>query len=149
LSAAPTSISVIIPVQHGARFLSEALRSVKSQTLPADEIIVVDDGSSDGGMDIVRREHPDVVLVRQPGAGAAAVRNAGARRARCEALAFLDHDDVWLPERNAALLHAWSANPEADVICGAFRPAVEPGESDDARLSRAEGGQRHSWSARL
>jgi glycosyltransferase involved in cell wall biosynthesis len=141
LSAAPTSISVIIPVHNGARFLSEALRSAKSQTLPADEIIVVDDGSSDGSEDIVRREHPDVVLVRQPGAGAAAARNAGARRARCEALAFLDHDDLWLPERNAALLHAWSANPEADVICGAFRPAVEPGESDDERLSRAEGGQ--------
>jgi len=141
VSAAPTSISVIVPVHNGPRFLSEALRSVKSQTLPADEIIVVDDGSSDEGADIVRREHPDVVLIRRPGAGAAAARNAGAQRARCEALAFLDHDDVWLPERNAALLHAWSANPEADVICGAFRLLVEPGASDDERLSRAGGGQ--------
>jgi glycosyltransferase involved in cell wall biosynthesis len=141
MSAAPTSVSVIVPVHDGARFLSEALRSVNRQTLPAGEIIVVVDGSSDGSADIVRREHPDVVLVRQSGAGAAEARNAGAQRARCEALAFFDHDDVWLPERNAALLHAWSANPEADVICGAFRLLVEPGESDDERLSRAEGGQ--------
>ena len=141
MSAAPTSISVIVPVHNGARFLSEALRSVKSQTLPADEIIVVDDGSSDASADIVRREHPDVVLVRLLGADAAEARNVGAQRARYEALAFFDHDDVWLPERNAALLHAWSANPEADVICGAFRLAVELGESDDERLSRAEGGQ--------
>jgi glycosyltransferase involved in cell wall biosynthesis len=141
VSAAPTSVSVIVPVHNGTRFLSEALRSVKSQARPADEIIVVDHGSSDGSAEIVRREHPDVVLVRQAGAGAAAARNAGARRARCEALAFVDHDDVWLPERNAALLHAWSANPEADVICGAFRLLVEPGESDDERLSRAGGGQ--------
>jgi glycosyltransferase involved in cell wall biosynthesis len=141
VSAAPTSISVIVPVHHGAGFLSEALRSVKSQTLPADEIIVVDDGSSDESADIVRRAHPDVVLIRQPGAGAAAARNAGALRARCEALAFLEHDDVWLPERNAALLHAWGANPEADVICGAFSLLVEPGTSDDERLRLAEGGQ--------
>jgi GT2 family glycosyltransferase len=139
VSAVPTSISVIVPVHNGARFVSDALRSVKSQTLPADEIIVVDDGSSDGSADIVLREHPDAVLIRQPRAGVAAARNAGARRARCEALAFLDRDDLWLPERNAALLHAWRANPEADVICGAFRVLVEPGASDDERLRRAEG----------
>jgi hypothetical protein len=87
MSAAPTSVSVIVPVHDGARFLSEALRSVNNQTLPAGEIIVVVDGSSDGSADIVRREHPDVVLVRQSGAGAAEARNAGAQRARCEALA--------------------------------------------------------------
>ena len=138
--AAPTSISVIVPVHNGARFLSEALRSVKGQTLPADEIIVVDDGSSDGSADIVRRDYPDVILIRQPRAGAAAARNAGARRARCEALAFLDHDDLWPPDRNAALLQAWRAHPEADVVCGAFRLLVEPGASDDERLRRADGG---------
>lgn len=141
MTAAPASLTVIVPILNGTSFVSETLRSVKSQTLPADEIIVVDDGSSDESADIVRREHPDAVLIRQPGAGAAAARNAGARRARCEALAFVDHDDVWLPERNAALLHAWSANPEADAICGAFRLLGEPWASDDERLSRAEGGQ--------
>ncbi len=140
MSAAPTSVSVIVPVHNGAGFLSEALRSVKSQTLRADEIIVVDDGSSDGSVDLVRGEHPEVVLIRQPRAGPASARNAGARRARCEALAFLDHDDLWPPERNAALLQAWRAHPEADVVCGAFRLLLEPGASDDDRLRRAEGG---------
>jgi glycosyltransferase involved in cell wall biosynthesis len=111
VSAAPTSISVIVPVHNGARFVSEALRSVKIQTLPADEIIVGDDGSSDGSADIVRREHPDFVLIARPRGGPAAARNAGARRARCEALAFLDHDDLWPPGRNAALLEAWRAHP--------------------------------------
>jgi glycosyl transferase family 2 len=84
VTAAPTSISAIVPVHNGARFVSEALRSVKIQTLPADEIIVVDDGSSDGTSDIVRREHPDVVLIAQPRSGPAAARNAGrgARAAR-------------------------------------------------------------------
>ena len=104
MSAAPTSISVIVPVHNGAAFISEALRSVKSQTLPPDEIIVVDDGSSDESADIVRREHPDVVLIAQPRGGPAAARNAGARRARCDALAFLDHDDLWPPERNPPCL---------------------------------------------
>jgi glycosyltransferase involved in cell wall biosynthesis len=139
VSAAPTSISAIIPVHNGAAFISEALRGVKSQTLPADEIIVVDDGSSDGSADIVRREHPDVILIAQPRGGPAAARNAGARRARSDALAFLDHDDLWPPERNAALLEAWRAHPEADVVCGAFRLLLEPGASDDERLRRADG----------
>jgi glycosyltransferase involved in cell wall biosynthesis len=140
VSAAPTSISAIVPVHNGARFVSEALRSVKSQTLPADEIIVVDDGSSDGSADVVQREHPDVIVIAQPRSGPAAARNAGARRARCEALAFLDHDDLWPPERNAALLQAWRTHPEADVVCGAFRLLLGPGASDDERLRRAEGG---------
>jgi GT2 family glycosyltransferase len=140
VTAAPTSISAIVPVHNGARFVSEALRSVKIQTLPADEIIVVDDGSSDGSSDIVRREHPDVVLIAQPRSGPAAARNAGARRARCEALAFLDHDDLWPPERNAALLQAWRAHPEADIVCGSFRLLLGPGAGDDPRLRRAEVG---------
>ena len=140
MNAAPKGVSAIIPVHNGARYLSEALRSVKGQTHPVDEIIVVDGGSSDGSADIVRREHPDAILIRQPRAGAAAARNAGARRARCEALAFLDHDDLWPPERNAALLGAWKEHSEADIVCGAFRLLIEAGASDDERLRRAEGG---------
>lgn len=139
MSAAPKSVSAIVPVHNGARFLAEALRSVMNQTLPVDEIIVIDDGSSDGSADIARREIPDVVLIRQPRAGAAAARNAGARRARGEALAFLDHDDLWPPERNAALLDAWRAHPEADVICGSIRLLVESDVGHDPRLSRADG----------
>jgi glycosyltransferase involved in cell wall biosynthesis len=88
----------------------------------------------------LRREHPDVVLIRQPRAGAAAARNAGAMRSRSEALAFLNHDDLWPPERNAALLEAWRQHPEADVVCGAFRLLIESGASDDERLRRADGG---------
>jgi glycosyltransferase involved in cell wall biosynthesis len=139
VSVAPSSISAIVPVHHGAHFLADALRSVRRQTLPADEIIVVVDDLSDGCADVVRREHPDAILIQQPRGGAAAARNAGARRARCEALAFFDQDDLWLPERNAVLLHAWRANPEADVICGAFRVLAEPGANEEERLMRAEG----------
>jgi glycosyltransferase involved in cell wall biosynthesis len=140
MSAAPTGVSVVVPVHNGARFLSEAIHSVKNQTVAPDEIIVVDDGSSDESANIVRREHPDVVLIAQARAGAAAARNAGARRARSEALAFLDHDDLWPPERNAALFQAWRAHPEADVVCGAFRLLVGPGATNDERLKRADGG---------
>jgi glycosyltransferase involved in cell wall biosynthesis len=140
VSATPSSISVIVPVHNGARFVSEALRSVKMQTLPADEIIVVDDGSSDGSADVIRSEHPDVVLIAQARGGPAAARNAGARRASCEALAFLDHDDLWPPDRNAALLQAWRDHPEADVVYGSIRLLFEGSVGDDPRLRRAEGG---------
>jgi glycosyltransferase involved in cell wall biosynthesis len=83
VSAAPTSISVIVPVHNGAAFISDALRSVKSQTLPPDEIIVVDDGSSDGSADIVRREHPDAVLIAQPRGGRRPQCRGAARALRC------------------------------------------------------------------
>ncbi len=68
-------------------------------------------------------------------------------RSRSEALAFLNHDDLWPPERNAALLEAWRQHPEADVVCGAFRLLIESGASNDERLRRATVAMRRSWLA--
>jgi glycosyltransferase involved in cell wall biosynthesis len=91
-------LSVVIPVYNGARYLPEALRSVGEQTVQPDQVIVVDDGSTDDSAQIAEM-FPGVEVVRQENRGAGAARNAGLDRARNEWIAFLDADDVWYPHR--------------------------------------------------
>jgi glycosyltransferase involved in cell wall biosynthesis len=94
------TISVIIPVYNGERFLAEAIQSVLDQTLPPDEIIVVDDGSTDGSAAIVAHLAESTPLpiryVYQANQGPSAARNRGIEFAAGELLAFIDADDLWL-----------------------------------------------------
>lgn len=89
--------SVVIPTYNRARLLDETLLSVAQQHFTAHEIIVVDDGSTDATQDVVDRHAPGVTFVQQAQHGPGAARNAGARRASGDYLAFLDSDDVWFP----------------------------------------------------
>ncbi|PDV97072.1 glycosyltransferase family 2 protein [Candidatus Chloroploca asiatica] len=93
-------ISVIIPVYNGERFLAEAIQSVLDQTLPPDEIIVVDDGSTDNTAAIVAglasTSPLPICYVDQENQGPAAARNHGIRLAKGDFLAFLDADDLWV-----------------------------------------------------
>jgi glycosyltransferase involved in cell wall biosynthesis len=110
MSAAP-QISVIMPVYNGAAVIARALTTAFAQTLADYEVIVVDDGSTDG-LEAALRPFgaPSLRLLRQArNRGAAAARNAGIRAARADYIAFLDCDDEWLPEKLArqyAALHA-------------------------------------------
>ena len=92
-----TSISAIVPVYNGARYVEGTLRSLLAQTLPPDEIIVVDDGSTDASVSVVESVTSEVpiILVQQPNAGQSAARNAAAQKASGELLAFVDQDDLW------------------------------------------------------
>ncbi len=92
-------VSVIIPAFNSERFIARAIDSVLAQDWPAIEVIVVDDGSSDGTGDIARRYGEPVRCLRQPNRGPAAARNLGLGEARGEFVAFLDSDDVYLPGR--------------------------------------------------
>ena len=94
------SISAIIPLYNGARFIEESLRSVLAQTLPPTEIIVVDDGSTDNGPELVAamaREHPIKLLTKTNG-GQSSARNFGVAHASGEFIALLDQDDKWYPQ---------------------------------------------------
>jgi len=107
-------ISVILPVFNGRRFLLGALRSVLAQSLPPCELIVVDDGSTDGSLEelggLPAAPFP-VRVLRQANAGQSAARNAAAREATGEYLAFLDQDDAWLPRHLEELVAPLAADP--------------------------------------
>jgi len=91
--------SVIIPAYNAAATVSRAIDSVRAQSSPAHEIIVVDDGSSDETALVAGRYHDAVKVIRQVNCGVAAARNAGARAASGDWLAFLDADDWYSPDR--------------------------------------------------
>lgn len=92
-------VSVIIPVYNGARFIEMALRSVQRQSYPASEIIVVDDGSTDGTAAAIAHSGVAVRYLYQQNAGAQYARNVGLAMARGELITFLDADDLWSPDK--------------------------------------------------
>jgi len=109
-------VSVVIPAFNAEKYLGEALRSVREQTLRDVEVIVVDDGSSDGTVALTEQfaSTMEVTVLRQANAGPSAARNAGIRSARGRYCAFLDADDVMLPE----LLEAQSSVLDSDPDLG-------------------------------
>lgn len=92
-------ISAVIPSYNRGHSLIRALDSVYAQTSPVDEVILVDDGSTDGSQKRVSERFPHVRIIRQPNRGVSAARNLGIGAARCEWIALLDSDDCWLPNK--------------------------------------------------
>lgn len=107
--------SVVIPTHNRLAFLCEALDSVWNQTFKNYEVIVVDDGSTDGTWDYLSSQIPRVRALRQENKGPGVARNLGAHHARGDYLAFLDSDDVWFP---------WSLSSLAELIRRQNRPAI-------------------------
>ena len=97
-------VSVVIPAFNAERYIREALDSVMAQTWRDLEVVVVDDGSTDGTREIVAGYGEAVRLVEQANAGPSAARNRGVREARGELVAFIDADDLWLPGKLALQL---------------------------------------------
>lgn len=109
-------VSCIVPVYNGERFLREAIDSILAQTYHPIEIIAVDDGSTDGTPAILASYGDLLYSIWQANAGPATARNAGIRAAKGELLAFLDADDLWLPEKLARQVARFQAQPEL-AIC--------------------------------
>jgi glycosyltransferase involved in cell wall biosynthesis len=115
------SISVIVPTYNSARFLKEALDSILKQTLLPEQIIVVDDGSTDNTAEVVRRyANRRIQYIRKEHEGIASARNAGLDAARGEFVAFLDADDRWRPIF-LEMMHAYLVdNPTAAAAFSNF-----------------------------
>ncbi len=94
------SVSVIIPTLDRISLLEKALISVLSQTLPVNEIIVVDNGSSDGTQQMLSLSFPNVIAISETKKGVSFARNAGILIAKSDWIAFLDSDDEWMPKKN-------------------------------------------------
>jgi glycosyltransferase involved in cell wall biosynthesis len=120
-------LSVVIPCFNASRYIAAAIRSVQDQNWDKLEIIVVDDGSTDGSADLVASQFPAVKLIRQANQGAAAARNLGVSQAQGSWIAFLDADDVWLPGKLSAQSDRLRADPAARVAYTAWQ--VWPGET--------------------
>jgi glycosyltransferase involved in cell wall biosynthesis len=99
MEAKAITISVVIPAYNAADHIRGAIDSVLAQTRQVDEIIVVDDGSTDATPDIAQSYGDKVIYIHQQNASAGATRNAGIRAAKSEWIAFLDSDDEWVPEK--------------------------------------------------
>lgn len=105
-------ISVIVPTYNRADWLAATVQAALAQTVPPLEVIVVDDGSSDGTEAVAGRIPGPVRYLRQTNAGVAAARNAGAAAARGELLAFLDCEDLWEPQKLEVQAAVLRAHPE-------------------------------------
>lgn len=127
--------SVVVPVLNGATYIEDALTSALQQLSVNDEIVVVDNGSTDQTVELVGAlNDPRIRLISEGRKGPAAARNAGLAVATGDLVSFLDHDDYWPAGRNAGLLAALSGAPDADAAYGRLRVLVEPG-SDDQGLA--------------
>jgi glycosyltransferase involved in cell wall biosynthesis len=123
------TVAALIPVWNGAAFLAEALESVLSQEPAVDEVVVIDDGSTDDSGAIARGFGPRVRCVRQENGGLAVARNAAVRESRSDLIAFLDADDVWPPGRLARLLRALEENPDCGIAQGRLQRMVRNDQS--------------------
>jgi len=119
-------VSVVIPAFNAERYLRETLESVLAQTWRDFEVIVVDDGSTDGTRSIAEGFGPPVRWVSQPNAGPSPARNRGIREATGELIAFLDADDLWLPEKLAEQVPLFDAEGRVGLVyCHAERIDAE------------------------
>lgn len=110
------SVSVIIPLYNGARFIAQTLDSVLAQTAPPAEVIVVNDGSTDNSASVVEQYGNRVTLMNIKNGGAPAARNTGASRAKGNWLAFCDGDDLWLPTKLEQQLRLANECPEIHCV---------------------------------
>jgi teichuronic acid biosynthesis glycosyltransferase TuaG len=106
------TVSVVVPAYNRSHTLADALASALNQTSPVHEILVVDDGSTDNTKELVSRySSPPVRYIYQENKGPSAARNRGMHEATGSLIAFLDADDVWLPEKLALQLEKFIQNP--------------------------------------
>jgi len=120
--------SVIMPVCNGRMFIREALDSVLGQLEPDDEILVVDDASTDGTWSVLAPIlDPRIRVLHGLGHGVSSARNIGLASAKGEFVAFLDHDDLWPATRHSIMVQALMADPKLDVVFGRIRIRLDVG----------------------
>ena len=131
-------LSVVIPTWNRAQLVRDAIRSVLAQREGLVEAIVVDDASTDSTIELLEREFGDRIrllrLEHRRGPGGA--RNAGARLARGEFVAFLDSDDVWLPGKFDAELEVFARFPEAEVVVSDSQNFFEGAADGESRFAQ-------------
>ena len=145
-------VSVVIPVFNGAAFIARSVGSVLAQTCKDFEIIVVDDGSTDDTLAFLAQlaQNSGIICLHQENAGPAQARNLGIQSASGKYIAFLDCDDIWVPEKLEAQLSILEGNPRPVLVHSNYEvidPAgrviqhAKAGQSRDALHQAFTGGQ--------
>lgn len=112
----PSLVSVIIPIYNAEKYIAETVKSVLAQTYTDWELILVDDGSSDNSIAICQQfSDSRISIIRQKNGGVSSALNTGIRQAHGDYLAFLDADDLWLPEKLARHLAHLKSHPDVGV----------------------------------
>ena len=111
-----SSVSVVIPTFNRGHTLNRAIDSVLGQTLLPSEIIVVDDGSTDGTEELISTEYSSVSYIRSENRGVSAARNLGMKAAKSDWFAFLDSDDQWLPHKLEKQFECLSCNRDFKLV---------------------------------
>jgi len=130
-------VSVIMAVRNGERFLRQAIESVLAQDYRPIEVILVDGQSTDRTAEIAR-SYPDVRYIYQENLGIANAYNIGVRAAEGEFVAFLSHDDLWLPNKLSMQVNYLITHPEIGYTVAATRFLLEPGFSFPCQVLRRE-----------
>src|ERR1700691_3891159 len=137
-------VATIVAVYNGADTVDRALCSIFAQTFADNEIIVVNDGSTDDTPNVLSRYGDRIRVISQSNRGLSAARNAGVRASASEYVAFLDDDDEWMPEKLARCVRLLDADPEcALVYTYALKvdtqgvPMASPEARPDGRQARA------------
>ena len=124
-------VSVVIPCYDREKYIEAAIDSVLAQEYHPLEIIIVDDGSRDSSIEIIKRFGSAVTLIRQENAGAAAARNTGVRNSLGTFLSFLDSDDLWADDKLAKQLDVMTRQPEIDLAFAHAQEFISPELADD------------------
>lgn len=140
-------VSVIMPVLNGQRFIGEAIQSIAAQTYSNCELVVVDDGSTDGTAEKVRSfmDRLEIRYVRhERPQGIAPSMNDGIRHSTGDLISFLDHDDAWFPEFVSTQVGYLEANPEVGMVHSDFQTIDVEGKIIEASVAAARGRKRPS-----
>ncbi len=124
-------VSVIIPVYNCERYVEAAIQSVLAQTHTSTEIIVIDDGSTDATADAVKQYVPQIKYVFQSNKGPDSARNHGIDLAVGSFFSFLDADDLWIRDKLALQLEAFTKDPNLDAVFGHIEQFIS-GELDES-----------------
>jgi glycosyltransferase involved in cell wall biosynthesis len=127
-------LSVIVPVYNGERYLAAAIASVRRQAYAPLEIIIVDDGSTDGTARLIERLGPDIRTVHQANHGPAAARNRGLELATGDVIAFIDADDLWPDDKLRLQLPVLYDDPAIQIVMGKVQ-RLWPTEGDALTLA--------------
>lgn len=130
-------VSVIIPLYNKAEWVKRAIDSVLSQTFQDFEIVIVDDGSTDGGDKIVEKiNDARIKFIRQHNAGAAAARNTGITNSKGQWIAFLDADDVWLPDNLMSHIGLLKKHPTIEWSTGFSNRRLSDGTLNEVSFKK-------------